>query len=111
VQQVKKTKNGKAYIINNGSYLLAMISLGGWDDLDFVATENLNPVSQKSSLISAKANTAEEKIFITLQLWKKGKTDFTSKEVHPVKRIKIAQDKNSVEVVFQDGSAKTVNFN
>ena len=111
VKKVEKTKKGNAYIINNGSYRLAMIPLGGWDNLAFVSTENLHPVSKKSSLISAKANISGEKIFITLQLWKKGKKDFTSKELHPVKSAKIADDKNSVEIVFQDGSAKTVNFN
>lgn len=110
-KQIKKTKNGDTYTINNGAYSLAMISLGGWDKLDFTATENLHPVSKKSSLINAKVKTSDEKILITLQLWKKGKEDFTSKELNPVKSVKITDDKNSVEVVLQDGSTKTVNFN
>jgi len=111
VKKVKKTKKGDAYLINNGEYQLAMISLNGWDKMDFTDTENLHPVSKESSLISAKSNVSGEKIFITLQLWKKGKKDFTNKELQPVKNVKIAADQNSVEVVFHDGSTKTVSFN
>lgn len=111
VKKVKKTKGGNAYLISNGEYHLAMISLNGWDKMDFVDTENLHPVSEKSSLISAKSNVSEEEIFVTLQLWKKGKKDFTNKELQPVKSVKITDDKNNVEVMFQDGTTKTINFN
>ncbi|RZK50052.1 MAG: hypothetical protein EOO87_19520 [Pedobacter sp.] len=105
-----RVQNNDAYIINNGNYQLAMISLNGWHNLAFTATKGLHPVSENSTLISAKDNFEGEKIFITLQLWKKGEKAFTAKELSPVKSVKIAEDKNSVEVIFNDGSVKKVVF-
>jgi len=105
-----RVQNKDAYILNNGDYQLAMISLNGWKDLAFTATKGLHPVSENSTLISAKDSFEGEKIFVTLQLWKKGKKAFTAKELSPVKTVKIAEDRNSVEVFFSDGSTKTVLF-
>ena len=100
----------KAYILNNGEYQLAMISLQGWDQLNYVDTKGLHPVSDNSSFIQGKDSFSGEKIYVTLELWKKGSRKFTKKELSPVKEIKIAADQDSVAITFRDGSSKTVNF-
>lgn len=108
-QEVKTVDGKQAYIISNGDYQLAMISLEGWNQLEFVEAENLHPVSNKCSLIRAKDNLSGEKIFVTLQLWKKGNKAFNDKELSPVKKINISNN-NKIEILFQDGTIKTVNF-
>ena len=109
IEKSKLTVQGKeAYILNNGKDQLAMINLSGWDGLAFTAAEGLHPVAAKSSLINAKANFEGEKIFITLQLWKKGKKAFTKKELSPIKSFKVATDQSGVELVLRDGTIKNV---
>lgn len=95
--------------INNGDYQFAMISLEGWNQLEFVEAGNLHPVSQKCSVIRAKDNLSGEKIFVTLQLWKKGDKDFNDKELFPVEKINISNG-DKIEILFKDGTVKNVNL-
>ncbi len=103
--------NGKlAYIISNGEYQLAMVSLNGWSSTDFTDAKGLHPVSANCSLINAKDNISGEKIYITLQLWKKGKKSFSKDELSPVKKVDISADNSSVVIRFKDGSIKNIKF-
>ena len=52
-----------------------------------------------------------EDVRITLQLWKKGNEPFTAEELMPVKQIHIADNKELVEVEFNDATTKTIHFN
>lgn len=103
-------KGKPAYIINNGQHQLAMVALQGCKQLQNVATEGLHPVSNKCSFIQAKDTFSGEKIYVTLELWKKGNRAFTTAELSPVKNVQIAADQNSVHIVFADGTEKTVRF-
>lgn len=107
---IRKINGQDAYIINNGAYQLAMISLDGWHNISFTDAEGLHPMSDKSSLINVKDNFSGEKIFVTLQLWKKGNKPFSSKELSPIKDIKISENLNKVGILLQDGTTKTVTF-
>lgn len=109
-RKVEKTDKNDAYIISNGQYQLAMISLAGWEHLYFTNAVGLHPISENSSLINAKSNFDGEKIFITLQLWKKGEKPFTKEELSPVKEVKVADDKSKVQILFQNGTTKTIEF-
>ncbi|MDL2303954.1 DUF2264 domain-containing protein [Bacteroides sp. OttesenSCG-928-D19] len=109
IQEVKKVNGKQVYIINNGDYQLAMISLEGWNQLEFVEAGNLHPVSQKCSVIRAKDNLSGEKIFVTLQLWKKGDKDFNDKELFPVEKINISNG-DKIKILFKDGTVKNVNL-
>lgn len=113
-QKIKKEtidiQGRQAHILYNGVYQLAMISLQGWNNLNYVDTKGLHPVSENSSFIQGKDSFSGEKIFVTLELWKKGHRKFTKKELSPVKELKIAADQNSVAITFRDGSVKKVNF-
>ena len=70
----------------------------------------LHPVSDQCSLIMSEKAVSGEHIMVTLHLWKKGKKPFSSKELNPVKQIKVADDLSSVEITLADNSVKTVTF-
>ena len=57
------------------------------------------------------SHVEKEQIFITLMLWKKGGKVFTKKELHPVKSIKVSDDRKSVDILMADGTRKQVAFN
>lgn len=109
-EKTRKAGNYDAYTINNGEYELAMIPVYGWNSMELVSTEGLHPVSDHSSVINTKDRIETEKIYITLELWKKGGKPFMSKELNQIKNIKISEDTSQVEVVFRDNSVKTIRF-
>lgn len=113
IKESRKDNVGQSrLIINNGKFSQAMISLGGWDKQEFVHVEGLHPESNKCTVINAIAKLPKgEKIFATLQLWKKGEKDFTEKELSPVKTLNILENGDKVEVVFNNGTTKIVEFN
>ncbi len=109
IKKSKQTIDGKeAFIINNGNYQLAMISLEGWSRMSYTDAEGLHPVSNTCSTIQAKANLSGENIFITLQLWKKGDKGFTKNELTPINKINISADKGTIEIVFKNGDVKQI---
>ncbi len=110
-QKTSKVQKQQASIIGNGLYQQAMISLQGWKNMEFIEGENVHPESKKCVVINAVDNLpAGEKIYITLQLWKKGNESFSTKELSPVKSAKIQKEGKSVEITLQDGSKKVVEF-
>lgn len=104
----KKQKAGgyTAYCMDNGAYQTALINLQGWSEVECVQTEGLHPVSNRCSVINATATHSGDKVFITLQLWKKSGKPFTKKELTPVKSFK--QTGDSITIYFSDGTVKTV---
>lgn len=93
---------------DNGAYQTALVNLQGWTEVEFVQTEGLHPVSDKCSVINAATTHSGDKIFITLQLWKKSGKPFTKKELTPVKSFE--QNGDTVTIYFSDGTVKTVSF-
>lgn len=106
----KKRKIGEhtVYCTDNGAYQTALVNLQGWTEVEFVQTEGLHPVSDKCSVINAATTHSGDKIFITLQLWKKSGKSFTKKELAPVKSFE--QNGDTVIIHFSDGTVKTVSF-
>lgn len=100
--------------IDNGEYQLAMIPWKKWGQMQFVHSTGLHPESNASAVVNAfdtfETGKKHEKIYITLQLWKKSGTEWTDKELTPVRRIKIAKDGKRVEVIFKTGEKKTIVF-
>jgi hypothetical protein len=69
-------------------------------------------VSKNCAVIMATDHLpAGEKIYITLQLWKRGKEPFTMNELSPIKEIRVADDNSCVKIIFNDGNRKIVSFN
>jgi hypothetical protein len=99
-----------ARIIDNGHYQLALIPLKGWTQTMFVHTENLNPVSKYSTLINCTYgfSPAINQYFITLILWKKSGEKWSNRDLQPVRKINIAN--NKVELDFKDKTKRTVLF-
>ena len=106
----KKQKAGgyTAYCMDNGAYQTALINLQGWSEVECVQTEGLHPVSNRCSVINATATHSGDKVFITLQLWKKSGKPFTKKELTPVKSFK--QTGDTITIYFSDGTVKTVSL-
>lgn len=104
-----KVNKENAYIIGNGKYQLATISLQGWSHTKFVHATGLHPESNRCTVLNTTDRMTEgDKIYITLHLWKKGNKPFTKKELSPVKEVKSSPDGKSVYLTLQDGSKKTV---
>lgn len=100
-----------AYIINNGKYSQAMISLSGWSHLEFIMGKGVHPESEYCSVINSTDKLPEgDKIYITLQLWKKGSKAFTNDELSPVKNFKVSGDLNTVDILLKNGTRKKVIF-
>ena len=99
-----------AVILGNGEYRLAMVPLQGWQTTSTSYPEGLHPVSRKCGLIMAESEVKQEKVFVTLMLWKKGNKKFTKKELAPVKEVKVSDDLNTVDITFADKSTKQVRF-
>lgn len=106
----KKTGKTTASIISNGLYSLAMISLEGWNRVGTGKAEGLHPQSKSCAWLKASDKCTGEKIYITLQLWKKGNKPFSNKELMPVRSFVVSPDKNSVYLKMADGTEKTVQF-
>ena len=106
----KEQKFGEytAYCMDNGAYQTALINLQGWSEVEFVQTEGLHPVSNKCSVINVATTHSGDKVFITLQLWKKSGKPFTKKELTPVKSFK--QTGDTITIYFSDGTVKTVSL-
>lgn len=104
----KKTGTHTVYCTDNGDYQTALVNLQGWTDIEFVQTEGLHPVSNRCSVINASTTHSGDKIFITLQLWKKSGKPFSKKELTPVKYFE--QKDDVVTIHFSDGTVKTVSF-
>ena len=106
----KEQKFGEytAYCMDNGAYQTALINLQDWSEVEFVQTEGLHPVSNKCSVINVATTHSGDKVFITLQLWKKSGKPFTKKELAPVKSFK--QTGDTITIYFSDGTVKTVSL-
>ena len=106
----KEQKFGEytAYCMDNGAYQTALINLQGWSEVEFVQTEGLHPVSNKCSVINVATTHSGDKVFITLQLWKKSGKPFAKKELTPVKSFK--QTGDTITIYFSDGTVKTVSL-
>ena len=108
VTKEQKAGGYTAYCMDNGAYQTVLINLQGWSEVEFVQTEGLHPVSNKCSVINAATTHSGDKVFITLQLWKKSGKPFTKKELTPVKSFK--QTGDTITIYFSDGTVKTVSL-
>ncbi len=101
-----------AVILRNGTYRLALVPLRGWETVAASYPEGLHPVSRRCGLVMAETNVEkdEEKLLVTLMLWKKGDKEFTKEELSPVKEVKVSGDLKTVDITFADKTVKRVSF-
>ena len=86
-----------------------MIPLTGWEKTYTVYPEGVHPVSEKCALNMVSDQLSGEKIYVTLQLWKKNeKRGFTSKELTPVKSVNVSEDKKQVTVRLASGEIERI---
>jgi len=103
-------KKGKANVMGNGDYQIAIEALNGWDNTNMVVAEGLHPLSDKCGVIISSAHVDKSRVFVTLQLWKRGAEMFTESELKQVEKVEIANDNSRVKVTLADGTVKTVTF-
>ena len=111
VQVDKKTS---VTVYGNGEYELALIPLMGWtNEAKAIHPRDLHPVSKTCLLPILNERLAGNRIFVTLQLWKKidkNGEGFTAKELAPVKSVALSKDGASVNLKLASGQTKTVRF-
>ncbi len=110
-QTIRQFGDENVYILENGEYRLAMASLAGWGGMEFVRAEGLHPVSEVCEVINATDRVENEKIYVTLELWKQGDKAFNRNELTPVKSVNISDDNKTVKIVLTDQSEKVITFN
>ncbi|HJV77012.1 MAG TPA: DUF2264 domain-containing protein [Paludibacter sp.] len=113
-EEIRKVNERQVRIINNGVYQLAMVSLNGWEAMEFVHAKGLHPESDQSEVVNVSdkftAGKTNQKIYVTLMLWKKAGEKWTNDELVPVKKIQFSTDKNDVTILFEGGERKVVSF-
>ena len=111
-QETRKVRGRQVYLINNGTYQLALVPLSGWEKVETVTAQGLHPVSNNSTVLDATATVADGKppVYATLMLWKKAGEKWTDNELVPVKKFTYSAQSNNVQVDFADGGKKTVQF-
>lgn len=104
-------KGVKAYITSNGEYQLATVPLEGWTSgAETITPKGLHPVSRECAVQILSDKVPGEKVYVTLQLWKRGTEPFTAAELMPVKSVKVSPDGSKVDVRLSDKTSRTVKF-
>ncbi len=111
-RQTRRVKGYDVQLIDNGTYQLALVNLSGWDKLETLDTNGLNPVKPASAILNAVANfappTGPPKVYATLMLWKKSGAKWTDAELLPVQQV--AASATGATVTLADGSRRLVRY-
>jgi hypothetical protein len=107
-RSTRKIKGHEVQLIDNGTYQLAMVNLSGWDKLETLDTNGLNPVKSASTILNAAALHGGPVVYATLLLWKKSGTPWTDAELLPVQ--KLVSTKVGATITLADGSRKKVKY-
>lgn len=108
-QDTIKAANKNVFVVSNGEYSLFMESLDGWENIEFVTGEGLHPESETCVVLNATDHLQKEKIYVTLQLWRKGTEPLSGEELNPVQSVNIREN-SVVEILFRDGVRKQIAF-
>ena len=126
-QVEKKERDGAQAVILRGTdhmgheKQLAMTICAGWDSLSLIHSTGTNPDSEHSVIICAEVtlrhqyDATEPYVLISQVITREGTEPFTDDELFPVARVDW-HDRyqtgayGSVELVFRDGTRKTVDF-
>ena len=113
-EEIRKVNGHQVRIINNGVYQLAMVSLAGWETMEFVRAKGLHPESNQSEVINVSdkftAGKTDSKVYSVLMLWKKAGEKWTDEELVPVKKIQYSVAENNVTVLFEGGKRVSVSL-
>lgn len=103
-----RVRGHEAQCIYNGTYQLALVSLSGWDKLETLDTNGLNPVRPASTILNVSALPSSGVAYATLLLWKKSGTPRTEAELTPVRQLVAPAAGTTVELA--DGRRKQLNY-
>jgi hypothetical protein len=107
----RKVKGQQVQIIDNGTYQLALVPLGGWEKVETVDATGLHPAAKASTVLNALGSTApaaQPKTYATLLLWKKTGATFADAELLPVRQVRPAA--GGATVIMADGSRKELKY-
>lgn len=108
----RKVKGREVQLLDNGTYQLALVPLGGWDKVEAVAASGLHPAAKASTVLNALGSTApaaQPTLYATLLLWKKSGATFTDAELLPVQQVRPTAT-GGATVVLADGSRKELKY-
>ncbi|RZK61330.1 MAG: DUF2264 domain-containing protein [Hymenobacter sp.] len=110
-RSTRQVKGHDVQLLDNGTYQLALVNLSGWEKLETLNTNGLNPVKPASTVLNAAASfgpaAGAPRVYATLLLWKKSGAKWTDAELLPVRRLTPAPD-GSVAVELTDGRRQRV---
>ena len=111
-RQTRQVKGHEVQLIDNGTYQLALVNLSGWEKVETLDTNGLNPVKPTSAILNAVANltppTGQPKVYATLMLWKKSGEKWPDAELLPVQQV--AANDTGATVTLADGSRRVVRY-
>jgi len=105
-------KGHDVQLLDNGTYQLALVPLGGWDKVEAVEATGLHPAAKTSTVLNALGTTApaaQPRLYATLLLWKKAGVPFTDAELLPVRQVRPTA--GGATVTMADGSRKELKYN
>jgi hypothetical protein len=110
----RRVKGHDVQLLDNGTYQLALVPLGGWDKVEAVEASGLHPAAKTSTVLNALGTTApaaRPTLYATLLLWKKSGTTFADAELLPVRQVRPTASGNGATVTMADGSRKELKYN
>jgi hypothetical protein len=109
-RSTRRVQGHEVRLLDNGTYQLAMVNLSGWNKLETLDTNGLNPVKPASALLNASATlpAGQPTLCATLLLWKKSGERWTDAELLPIRQL--APAAASVTITLADGRRKVVKF-
>jgi len=107
-RSTRKVKGHEVQLIDNGTYQLALVSLSGWEKLETLDTNGLNPVKPASTILNTAAQLVpgQPTLYATLMLWKKSGAKWTDAELMPVRQF--APAATGATITLADGTRKVV---
>ena len=96
--------------LDNNHYQLASVPLYGWDTTKVLQPRGLHPMTNECGLIIHEAKAVNNRIFITLHLWKKSGRTFTTSELSVVKQIEVTADQKKAIITLADNTRHIINF-
>ena len=110
----RRVKGHDVQLLDNGTYQLALVPLGGWDKVEAVEATGLHPAAKASTVLNALGTTApaaQPRLYATLLLWKKSGVPFTDAELLPVRQVRPTAAGAGATVTMADGSRKELKYN
>lgn len=97
-EAIVSTPYGPGRNLDNGHLQLLAIPVSGWNDIITVSCTGVHPESYKSTIINLLSTVQQEKILVTLLLFKESGTDWKEEEFDIIEKMEVKVDGFEVKV-------------